>query len=97
MIDGEHSRTAEREWDITGGETLREALGDRGLPNAGRTDERGIVLAVTEQNVYHAGDLFAPAANRLETSLARIGGQVTREARENAVGLAGHVSASENR
>jgi len=96
VVDGHDPRPAKRERHVTGRETLREPLDDRGLAYAGRTHERGVVLAVAEEDVYHAGDLLGPAAHRLESTLACVGGQVAREARENAVSLAGHGSASGN-
>src|SRR5581483_5575746 len=51
----------------------------------GRTDERRVVLLVPEQNVDQPRRLGHPTANRLQTSGARLSGQVAREAVKNGV------------
>ena len=90
MVDGHDARAAQRQRHIVRREPLREPFDDRRLADAGWTHQCRIVLAVTEQDVHHAGDLFGAASHRFETTFARIRGQVARIASENAVRLAGH-------
>ena len=92
MIHGEDARSTQRQRNISSHEPLREPFDDGGLAHASWANERRVVLAVAEEDVYHARDLIGTAPHRFESTIACIGGQVAREARENAVRLAGHVS-----
>ena len=69
-----------------GGDALREPLGDRRLADAGRPDERRVVLAVPQQDVDDARDFVVAAAHRLEAAGTRVGRQVAREARQRTAG-----------
>ena len=81
------SRTCRRtSGTLLGGDALRQPLGDRRLADAGRPDERRVVLAVAQQDVDDARDFVLAAAHRLEPAGARVGGEVAREARERAAG-----------
>ena len=51
-----------------------------GLANAGLTDERGVVLPLSKQNVDGARDLLIPAADDLQAASACVGGEISREA-----------------
>ena len=65
-------------------DALREPLGDGRLADAGRPDERGIVLALPEEDVDRARDLLVAAAHDLEPAGARVGGEVAGEAVEGS-------------
>src|SRR4029079_13956256 len=75
---------------IVRGETLSESFDDRGLADARGAHERRIVLAVEQQDIDPAGDLFGASSHRFEPTFTRISGEVARVASENAVRLAGH-------
>ena len=62
------------------GDALRETLGDRGLADARRSDQRRIVLTVAKEDVDDALDLGIAAANRLQSPGASVGGQIASEA-----------------
>ena len=63
-------------------DALRQPLRDRRLADAGRADERRVVLALPQEDVDRAGDLLVATADHLEASGARVGGEVAREARQ---------------
>ena len=85
VVEGEDARPSSPEGNSGARDPLGESLGDRGLPDAGRPDERRIVLAVAEQDVDDAGDLLGPATDRLEPAVPCVERQVAREPGEDIV------------
>ena len=66
----------------------RQALGDRGLADAGLADEQRVVLAAAAQHLDHALELVLAADQRIDLAVARELVQVLRVAVERAVRLA---------
>ena len=77
VIEGENAHIPERQRNGTRDDPLRESFDDRGLAHTGAADERGIVLAVAQQNVDDARDLRIPAADGIEPPIPRLVRQVT--------------------
>ncbi|AGL25854.1 hypothetical protein J113_02725 [Mycobacterium tuberculosis CAS/NITR204] len=61
---------------VAGHDALRQALHDRGLADAGLTDQHRVVLGATGQHLHHAADLVVAADDRVEFAFAGAGGQV---------------------
>ena len=60
----------------------REAFDDRGLADAGLAGEDRVVLAAAHQDVDDLADLLVAAGDRIDLALARLLGEVDREALE---------------
>jgi len=58
---------------------LRQPFDDRGLADAGLSDQHGIVLGPPRQHLHHAANLLVPPDHRIELALARLLGEVARE------------------
>jgi hypothetical protein len=67
----------------------REALGDRGLADAGLADQHGIVLRAPAQHLHRAADFLVAADDRVDLALARRLGQVARVFLERVIALLG--------
>ena len=67
----------------------RQALGDRGLADAGLADQHRIVLGAARQHLDGAADLLVAADHRVELAVARVGGQVARIFLQRVVALLG--------
>src|SRR5207253_1186728 len=70
-VQGEDALALERFGHVALHDPVREALGDRGLPNTGLTDEGGIVLRATRQDLNDTLDLFLAADDRVELACLR--------------------------
>ena len=81
-VEREQAQVAHGDGHGTRRDALRQTLRDRRLADAGRADERRIVLALPQEDVDRAGDLLVATADHLEASGARVGGEVAREARQ---------------
>ena len=70
-----------KEWcrDIALHDALGEAFGNRGLPNAGLSDQRRVVLRATRENLDHALNLALAADHRIKASGASRLGEVNAE------------------
>jgi hypothetical protein len=62
--------------DVAGGDAQGDALGDRGLADAGVADQDGVVLGAARQHLDRAADLDVAADHRVELRLAGGLGQV---------------------
>ena len=74
---------------VTRDDSLREALDDRRLADAGVADENGIVLRAAREDLDHAADLLVSPDHRVELALLRGLRQVAAELLERLVGLLG--------
>ena len=70
-------------------DAAREAFDDRGLADAGLTDEHGVVLRAARQHLDDAPDLLVASDDRVELALARLLGEVAAELLERLVLLLG--------
>ena len=75
-VEGEESLIAERFGDVTVHDALRESFRDCSLADTRLTDENGIILRSARKNLNHAANLFVPADDRIEFSLAGCIGEV---------------------
>ena len=66
-----------------------EALGDRGLADAGLADEHRVVLRAARQHLDDAADLLVAPDDRVELALAGVLGEVAAEPLERLVLLLG--------
>ena len=76
VIERHEPRVLEGGRHVTRGDALRQSLDDRRLPDAGLSDEGGIVLALAQQDVDDARDLGVAAADRLEVAPPRLRGEI---------------------
>ena len=67
-------------------DAAREALGDRGLADAGFADQQRVVLAAAAQRLHHALELLVAADQRVDLAGERERVQVLRVVVERAVG-----------
>ena len=65
--------------DGAGGDPLRQALDDRGLPHAGLADQDGIVLLAAREDLHDPLDLRLAADDRVELALVGLLGEVAAE------------------
>ena len=86
VIERQQPNVAHDERHVLRRDALRQAFRDRRLADTGRSDEGGIVLSVTQQDVDDARDFVFTTSDRLEAAGARVSGEVAREARECAAG-----------
>jgi hypothetical protein len=86
VVERQQAYRSQNERHLFGGDPLRQAFGDRGLADTGRSDEGWVVLAVAQQDVDDARDFLLSTANRLESAGPGIGGQVTCETGKHAAG-----------
>ena len=77
----------ERRRHVAGRDALGEALGDRGLADAGLAGEDRVVLAPPHQHIDDLADLVVASQDRVHATLARLGGEVLREAVERGRAL----------
>jgi len=70
---------AQRFGNVAGRDAVREALDDRGLPDAGLAREDRVVLPLPRQDVDDLADLGIAAEHGVELVLARRFGEVRRE------------------
>jgi hypothetical protein len=56
--------------DVAGGDAQGDALGDRGLADAGVADQHGVVLGAAREDLDRAADLDVAADHRVELALA---------------------------
>ena len=61
------------------GDAQRQALGDRGLADAGLADQHRIVLGPAGEHLDGAADFLVAADDRVELALARRLGEVARD------------------
>ena len=61
---------------VAGDDALGQALDDRGLADAGLTDEHRVVLGATAQHLHDATNLVVAPDDRVELAFAGAGGQV---------------------
>ncbi len=66
-------------------DALRQALDDRGFPDAGLTDQDRVVLRTTRQHLHHAANFLVTADDGIELALARNFGEIAREALQRLV------------
>jgi hypothetical protein len=79
---------------VAGYDPLGQSFDDRGLPDAGLTDEHGIVLGAARENLHDALDFRLPAYDWVEAFSASGGGEVDAELvnRRGAARLPGSAS-----
>ncbi len=65
--------------DVVGDDLLSEPLDDRGLADAGLTDEHRVVLGAARQHLHHPLDLAVATDDRVELLLARLLREVATE------------------
>ena len=70
---------------VAGDDALGEALGDRGLADAGLADQHRVVLGAPREHLDHAADLLVAADHGIDLALARDVGEVAAELRERLV------------
>ena len=68
-VQRHHLLPLDRLRHVTVGDLLREALGDRGLADAGLADEARVVLCAAAEDLDHALDLLCAAHDRVELAL----------------------------
>src|SRR5204863_9301861 len=60
-------------------DALSQAFDDRGLADAGITDQHWVVLGPAREDLDHSADLLVATDDRVELSLLGLGGQVAAE------------------
>lgn len=95
-VQGDHPLVLEGAGDVPGHDALGDSLHDRGLADAGLTDQHGVVLGAPRENLHGLLDLLGPADHGIEFPGLRLLGQVAsvlverrgvaRSARRGAVG-----------
>src|SRR5258706_3063692 len=75
-VEGEDRLVLQALWHVTAHDPLRQALDDRGLPDAGLADEHGIVLRPAREDLDHTADLLVAADDRVDLVLPREVGDV---------------------
>ena len=83
VIQGDDANVAQRRRHVSRDDALREPFRERGLADAGRAHQRGVVLGLPEQDVDDARDLGVAAPHRLEVTAAGRGVEVVAEAGED--------------
>ena len=78
-VERQHPLTAQRLGDVAEHDLLGQALGDRGLADAGLADQRRVVLGPAGQDLHHPLDLGLAADHRVERVLRRQVGEVAAE------------------
>src|SRR4051812_40681205 len=86
MVERQQANFAKRQRHLFARNSLRESFSNRRLSDAGGSDERGIVLPVTEENVDDARDFLIATTHRLQAASPRVGGQIASESRQRAAG-----------
>ena len=81
-VEGEDLGALQVLGHLAGGDPLREALGDRRLPDAGLAHEDRVVLAPPRQHVDRALELALAPDQRVELALLRALGEVRGEGLE---------------
>ena len=71
-VERDDAAVAQRLGHVAGDDALGEALGDRGLADAGLADQDGVVLGAAREDLDDAADLVVAADDRVE--LAVLGG-----------------------
>jgi hypothetical protein len=82
---------AQRLGHVAGDDALGEALGDRGLADAGLADQDRVVLRAAREDLDDAPDLVVAADDRIELALLRGGGEVAAVLLERLVGVLGRL------
>ena len=70
---------AQRLGHVAVGDPQREALGDRGLADAGLADQHGVVLAPAGEDLDRLLDLVGAPDHGVDAAVRRVGGQVAAE------------------
>ena len=95
QVEAEHPLALERVGDVARDDALGEALDDRGLADAGLTDQHRVVLGTPRQHLDHPADLGVAPDDRVELALLGARGEVDGVLLERLVGrlglLAGHL------
>ena len=94
---GDHRAEVEREQalvldpvgHVAVGDAQREALGDRGLADAGLADQHRIVLGPAGEHLDGAADFLVAADDGIELALARRLGEVARISLQRVVAVLG--------
>ena len=78
-VDGHDAHAAERRGHVALDDAAGEALDDRGLADAGLTDEDGVVLAAAGEDLDGLLDLLLAPDDGVDAALAGVGRQVAAE------------------
>src|SRR2546422_1650544 len=84
-VERDEMLVLQRIGDVAVHNALRQPFDDRGLADAGLTDQYGIVLGAARQHLHHATDLFVPADDGIEFPLAGDLGEIAGEALQRLV------------
>ncbi len=84
-VERDHAPVAQRLGHVAGDDPLGEALGDRGLADAGLADQHRVVLRAAGQDLDDAADLVVAADDRVELALLGGAGEVAAELLERLV------------
>ena len=79
QVERDHAHAAQRLGHVLVGDPEGQALGDRGLADAGLADQRGIVLAPAAERLDHLLDLRLAADHRIDPAVTSLVRQVTSE------------------
>src|SRR5690606_5225439 len=75
-VEREQALVAQALRHVTGRDALGDALDDRGLADAGLTDQHRIVLRPAAEHLDDAPDLLVTPDDRVDLSGARVGGEI---------------------
>ena len=78
QVEREQPPALERVGHVALDDPLGQPLDDRGLADAGLTDQHGVVLGTPRQHLDHAADLGVAADHRVELAVLGLPGQVDR-------------------
>ena len=78
---------AQRLGHVAGHDPLGQALDDRGLADAGLTDQHRVVLGTPGEHLDDPADLGVPADDRVDLAVPGAGGEVDAVLRQRLVGL----------
>src|SRR5439155_17214908 len=88
-VEGDDALVAQALWDVAVGDATGDALDDRGLADAGLTDQHGVVLRAAGEDLDDPADLVVPSDHGVELALAGQFREVAPEALEGLVGAFG--------
>jgi len=83
VVEREHTNVLQGRRHVPHRDALGQPFDDRRLPDPGFADQRGIVLALAQQDVHHPGDLGVATAHRLQVAAARLRREIHAHALEH--------------
>ena len=75
-VEGDHATVTQALGHVAGDDALGEAFDDRGLADAGLTDQHRVVLGPAREHLDHAAHFFVAADDRVELAALGVDGQV---------------------